>query len=165
MLDLLAAAEADLPRLLAEGTWHSLAIAYHPPIVDRLWCAWRDCRIYLHRIHPCTADEALFHRHPWPSAMRVHRGTYEMGVGHGAIAARLIASGPMVYEMTDPDAWHYVRPLGGVALTTMITGQPWSRTSDGPSLQPLAPAVIDEMLQLYREIYPASTRAGRSAPA
>jgi hypothetical protein len=159
MLDLLAAAEADLPRVLA-GPWHSLAIDYHPPRVDRLWCAWRDCRLYLHRIHPCTAAEALFHPHPWPSAMRVHRGTYEMGIGYGKttppIAARVIASGPMAYEMTDPDAWHYVRPLGDVAITVMISGAPWSRATPivAQPLRPLAPEVIEELLGIYRAIYP-----------
>jgi hypothetical protein len=169
MLDILNAAEADLPRLLASpSAWQSLKIDYHPPFVDRLWCAWGAYRLYLHRIHPCTPAEALFHPHPWPSAMRVHSGTYELGLGYGAgetpppIAARMIAGGPLAYEMTDPDAWHYVRPIGGVAITVMVSGTPWARStpanarSDRP-LSPLGPDVIEELLRVYRTVYGAVT--------
>src|SRR5205823_428108 len=93
MLDILHAAEKELPRLLAsDDGWQSLRVDYHPPFVDRVFRDWSPpgaaegarYRISLHRIHPCAPAEALFHPHPWPSAMRIHSGTYEMGVGHGA---------------------------------------------------------------------------------
>src|SRR5258708_7914389 len=72
MLEVLRRAEADLPRLLQEESrWTSLFIDYHPPTVERLWCAWGDYRLSLHRIHPCEAGAALFHTHLWPSAMRI----------------------------------------------------------------------------------------------
>jgi hypothetical protein len=57
MLEILAAVEADLPRLLLdESVWSGLYIDYHPPTVGRLWMPWRDCRVYLHRIYPCAKD-------------------------------------------------------------------------------------------------------------
>ena len=72
VLDTLAAVERGLPALLRdEGAWKSLLVDYHPPTVERLWRPWGAGRVYLHRIHPCARAEALFHPHPWPSAMRV----------------------------------------------------------------------------------------------
>ena len=84
MLDVLAAVEQALPQLLQdENAWHSLYIDYQLPTVERLWRPWHEYRISLHRIHPCAPGEALFHPHPWPSAMHVLAGAYEMAVGYG----------------------------------------------------------------------------------
>jgi hypothetical protein len=168
MLNLLHEAEKELPALLVDDGWQSLKVDYHPPFVDRLWRDWRGCRLTLHRIHPCAPGDALFHPHPWPSAMRIHQGTYEMGVGWGRgqetppLAARIVASvtanGSMEYEMTDPDAWHYVRPIGGPAMTVMLSGPPWPRWSPRPEsnrpLGPLAPEERAELLEYFRQLYP-----------
>jgi hypothetical protein len=163
MLDVLARAEAELPALLVNARWNSLDINYHPPFVERLWLPWQGYRISLHRIHPCAPSDALFHPHPWPSAMRILDGDYEMAVGYGAgsnappVAARLIASGDFRYEMTDPDAWHYVRPIGRPAMTVMVTGAPWQRSSPGSSepLQTLDDKRHAEILAWFRARYPA----------
>jgi hypothetical protein len=165
MLNTLAAVEEDLPRLLLdEAAWTGLFIDYHPPTVERLWLPWRDCRVYLHRIHPCAPGEALFHPHPWPSAMRILAGEYEMAVGYGQgeapppVAALIIATGDFRYEMTDPDAWHYVRPLGRPTLSLMVTGKPWDRPAPR-SRRPLVPLTDqqrDELFRLFRQCYPLS---------
>ncbi len=85
MLDVLFHVEKALPQLLQdESAWNSVLVDYHPPTVERLWTAWQGYRVYLHRIHPCEHEQALFHPHPWPSAMRVLDGEYEMAVGFGA---------------------------------------------------------------------------------
>jgi hypothetical protein len=169
MLDILAAVERDLPRLLLdEAAWSGLLIDYHPPTVERLWLPWRECRVYLHRIFPCAAGEALFHPHPWPSAMRILAGEYEMAVGHGTgeapppVAALMIAAGDFRYEMTDPDAWHYVRPLGRPSLSLMVTGRPWDRPAPRSSkpLVPLTDAQRAELFALFRQHYPL--RAGEA---
>jgi hypothetical protein len=164
MLEVLRRVEAELPRLLRqENPWNSLLIDYHPPTVERLWCPWSDYRISLHRIHPCDAGAALFHTHPWPSAMRILSGEYEMAVGHGRgstpppFACRIIASGDFRYEMTDPDAWHYVRPLGGPAMTLMVTGKPWDRAAP-KSEKPLHGLTAEQqadILRFFRSRYPA----------
>ena len=83
MLATLHEAEDALPDLLREGVdaWRSLDIDYEPPHVERLWRPWGPVvstgamtipsrfRLSLHRIHPC--ETALFHPHPWPSAVRI----------------------------------------------------------------------------------------------
>jgi hypothetical protein len=86
-----------------------------------------------------------------------------MAVGYGAgetappIAALMIASGDFRYEMTDPDAWHYVRPLNEPTMSLMVTGQPWDRPSpksDKPLL-PLSAGQRSAVFQFFRERYPA----------
>jgi hypothetical protein len=171
MLDILHAAEKDLPRLLASAEgWRSYKLDDHLPFVDRMLREYRDGKLYLHRIHACAAGVALYHPHPWPSAMRILEGTYEMVLGHGAgdrapppVAARLIASGAFEYEMTDPNAWHSVRPIGAPAMTVMVTGPRWDRPpsqSDRlPTLRedkppsPLSAAELVAMLEYYRRRY------------
>ena len=163
MLEVLYAVERDVPRmLLDEAAWKSVYIDYHPPTVERLWQRWGDYRVYLHRIHPCGPGEALFHPHPWPSAMRILSGEYEMAVGHGKgeavppVAALMIAAGDFRYEMTDPDAWHYVRPIRGPSLSLMVTGRPWDRPAPRSSkpLVPLTEAQRAELFVLFRQHYP-----------
>jgi hypothetical protein len=163
MLEVLAAAEKELPRLLLdELAWTGLFIDDHPPTVERLWAPWGDGRVFLHRIFPCAPGEALFHPHPWPSAMLVLAGEYEMAVGYGKgdesppVAALMIAKGDFRYEMTDPDAWHYVRPLAGPTLSVMVTGKPWGRTAPRRTtpLVALTEEQRAELFALFRGRYP-----------
>lgn len=166
MLQKLEAAESLLPRLLlTPERWKGLDVTYHPPRVERLWTQEDGIRISLHRIHPCAAEEALFHPHPWPSAMRVITGHYEMAIGYGAgekappIATTLkVADGGMVYEMADPDSWHYVRPIGGVAMTVMVTGTPWNRPVPKSSepLNPVSDVAREEIFAFFRKHYPGT---------
>ena len=93
--------------------------------------------------------------------MRILTGEYEMAVGYGKgespppIAALMIAGGDFRYEMTDPDAWHYVRPLGVPTMSLMITGKPWARPAPTASkqLRPLSPEQCAEILAFFRERY------------
>ena len=167
MLDVLAQLEQALPAMLRdESIWHSLYVDYHPPTVERLWTPWREYRAFLHRIHPCARQQALFHPHPWPSAMRVLEGEYEMAVGFGPgmeeppIAALMVSRGDFRYEMTHPDSWHYVRPLGAPTLSVMVTGKPWDRASHKSSkpLQPLRAEQVAELLRFFRARYPSASK-------
>jgi hypothetical protein len=164
VLDVLVRLEIVLPDLLAdEASWKSLDINYHPPRVERLWRSWGEFRVSLHRIHPCSIEDALFHPHPWPSAMRVLDGTYEMAIGYGSgstpppIAARIVSTGDLRYEMMDVDAWHYVRPIGRPAMTIMVTGTPWQRDAAGAEptvpLSPLSDDSRADLLAWFRAFY------------
>jgi hypothetical protein len=162
VLSVLYEVESQLPALLqAKGDWNSVDINYHPPFVDRLWRQWKQYRIYLHRIYPCEPEQALFHPHPWPSAMHILKGNYEMAIGYGKgettppIAARIVTSSPFRYEMIDPDAWHYVRPIGVPAWTVMVTGTPWNREAprSEKKLELLNGYKIDEMLAKFVDFY------------
>ena len=131
MLDLLTQAKAALPVLLRQpvGDWNSLDVDYEPPRVERLWWPFGgQYRLMLHRIHPCT--EALWHPHPWPSAVEVVEEAYEMGVSyHGPeepLVTMVLKAGSS-YEMLNPKAWHYVRPLEKPSLSIMVIGQPYEK--------------------------------------
>ncbi len=162
MLDILDQVEKELPRLLAEkDQWQSLNINYHPPFVERVYRSWEGYRIYLHKIHPCGPGEALFHPHPWPSAMHILSGKYEMAVGYGSSdtpppeAVKLIASGDLKYEMTDINSWHYVRPIDEMAMTLMVTGKPWRRKAPGKNqdLVPLLSEAKEEIIAFFRDYF------------
>lgn len=162
MLTKLSEVEKVLPELLKhEAQWNDLFINYHPPFVERLWLQLGDYRISLHRIHPCTKDEALFHPHPWPSAMRIVHGSYEMAVGYGSgndsppVAILIIATQGFSYEMTHPDTWHYVRPVDEPVYTPMVTGKPWKRESSqaDKTLQSLSERQRRELFNFFRGVY------------
>lgn len=157
-----------LPELLAETSrWKSLYVDYHPPFVQRLWApvevAGKPYRVYLHRILPCALQDALFHAHPWPSAMRILSGRYTMIVGHGTgneappVAMTLSLPAGASYEMVDQDAWHAVCPEGEPAYSLMVTGEPWARESPKSPypLQPLSRELQSEIFAFFRTAYPA----------
>lgn len=165
---LLQEAEADLPRLLQdEEGWHTLDVNYEPPHVERLWRPYGDeCRLYLHRIHPC--EVALLHPHPWPSAVRVVSGRYEMGVGWSPsdippkLAAKIVLRPNSSYVMDDPNGWHYVKPLGEPSLSVMVTGKPWTRWSPKSDfkLGPLTADVKRKLLDRFTRAYDGGTFGG-----
>lgn len=161
MLKVLEKAERDLPELLQDrNSWKGLYVDYEKPFVERLWRQWGDYRINLHSIHPCNLGEALFHPHPWPQVIRVISGRYEMGLGYGAgmekppVLCKLsfdavARSGDFIYEMTDPNGWHYVRPITQVS-SIMITGKPWNRSSPR-SEKPLRELTQEEREKMFTD--------------
>lgn len=164
MLEVLSRVEAALPSLLPKrDQWNSVFVDYHPPFVKRLWTPFEggDYRIYLHCILPCERGTALFHPHPWPSAMVVLQGTYEMAIGHGKgdtpppVAATLMLGPNSRYEMTDPDSWHYVRPIGEQVLSLMVTGKPWGRAApmSATPLHPLSDSSRRSLFASFDNIY------------
>lgn len=185
MLDVLHRVEDDLPDLLREGVdaWQSLDINYEPPRVQRLWRSYscegvgpariatgESVRIYLHRIFPCA--QALYHPHPWPSAIRIITGRYEMGLGFSETyqlpnimradreVARVILGPGNQYEMVNPAGWHYVKALGEPSLSVMVTLRPWEPPlfdhnlfGKAADLQPLTPEVKAELHAKFAEEY------------
>lgn len=166
MLTILHDIERELPHLLlsSEG-WRSLDVNYHPPRVERVYRDHAGHRISLHVIHPCGPEDALFHPHPWPSAMRVLSGDYEMSIGASdgdqppAQVLTLRVGGRFEYEMTHPDGWHSVRTIGAPAVTLMVSGPPWKRWSPGSEarLEPLSTQRVNEILGIFRGHYPSAT--------
>lgn len=144
--------------------WQTKLVNYFPPTVERCWIQLGNYRLLLHFIHECKAEEALFHTHRWPSAMHILHGKYEMGLGFGTgevpppkMATILFENGGY-YDMTHIDGWHYVRPIGGVCATTMLTGPLWDReetAKEFPALGPLTEqrkmVLLNWFLAYYRE--------------
>jgi hypothetical protein len=146
MLEVLHSVEKELPSLLSRDDWIGFRLDHEPPFIDRLLRPYRDGKLLLHRIHP--SETALYHRHPWPSAMRLVEGSYELTLG----PITKIVHAPFEYEMTDPLAGHAVRPIE-TALTVMVTGPRWSRPPRSEEAAPLPEGEIAAMLQAFRRYY------------
>lgn len=134
MLNILFEIESKIKELIQSSELKSMYIDYHPPVVERIWFSYGSYRVYLHKIHPCQeSNVALFHPHPWKSAIRILQGKYEMGVGHSennnipAIDCKLILPQGTCYEMTDDNGWHYVNPISEPVISLMVTGELSSR--------------------------------------
>ena len=165
MLNTLIEIEKILPQMLRDGLeWNSLYVDYHKPFVERLWRQVGDARICLHRIYACERHEALFHPHPWPSAMKIIEGQYEMGCGSGdphgdepAITSTFILPTGSYYDMISDSDWHYVRPLTPVSYSIMLMGAPFPVKAETEKkkhpLMPLDNKVADEILEHFRRFY------------
>jgi hypothetical protein len=166
----------NLPQLLRPENrhlWRSVHVTYHPPRVERLWMQVDERhRLFLHRIHPCEEKEALFHPHPWPSAVRIVSGRYEMrlsseffpededetrtGPAWTSEHAKMILGPGSVYEMTDRQGWHSVRPLDGPSDSIMLVGPLYEPTVEMPSPPtekqgPLAPKRVEELMSTWHD--------------
>lgn len=117
---------SGLPSLLDGDTssWQTLDVDYESPRVERIWFPHKDYRVNLHRIHPC--ESALYHPHPWPSAIYLLSGSYisVMGTDNIRVSTQRLVEGS-AYVMNDPEGWHIVRPEEHPALTVMLTWQPY----------------------------------------
>lgn len=139
--------------------WNSLYIDYEKPYVERLWRQWGKIRVYLHIIHPCMANEVFFHNHAAKSAMKIVKGKYLMESGYiddkkikRVITTSLYTTGSE-YEMTLRSAMHSVQPIGGTAMTIMISAPKWpNHTAPKPTkeLYPLNDIRVKEILELFK---------------
>lgn len=164
MLPVLDQVELELPALLVvPGDWHSLLVDDEHPNVERVWMQYGQGRVYLHVIHPCEREQSLYHPHPWSSAVRILDGWYETAYGHGPpdgepppkSKLKVLGMGDR-YEMVNPEAWHYVRPIGGTALSVMVTGKPWKSSAHrkGRQLSALSNERKSEIIALCKKFYP-----------
>ena len=153
-------AMALLPSFLDNPDgWKSLLVDYSTPIVERLWRPFNTYRLCLHRI---TSDDStlpsLYHKHPWPSAMCILKGAYEMNVGYGTtdrpppLAATIRLPAGSTYEMMDPNAWHSVTPLSTPVLSVMLTGKPWDSTPSTLQLRPLDEENVNDLLRSFKAL-------------
>jgi hypothetical protein len=147
--------EDYLPR--GPDAFQSLCIDYHPPTVWRLWIQHNEFfRIMLHRIEPC--DQALNHPHPWPSAVEVLDGEYEMGISQSKDDLAIMrVGGGSKYVMTNPDGWHWVRPIKQSSHSIMITGKPFppdvQQKAEVTPKKPLNPMEPYYKFLLWQEFY------------
>jgi hypothetical protein len=158
MLAVLQRLERELPHLLEDrASWQTVRVDYREPVVERLWQRLGEYRLHLNRILPCDGEEVHFHPHPWPAAVHIVSGGYDMGLGVGEVGkappvvSRMIVVEGFRYEMTDPNAWHYVRPIGGESVSIMVTGTPWRKAQHEHSKQLALPAEprVEEILHFF----------------
>ncbi len=140
--------------------WKTKLIDYEPPIVERVYTQLGDYRLSLHFIHPC--EEALVHPHVWESGMHILEGTYEMGLfypdeeGWLQCVSKIITERDFYYEMLNRKAQHYVRPIGSICKSVMLTGKPIWKENDmvvNKPLEDLTEERKQEILTYYKEYY------------
>ncbi len=165
MLETLRAISDQLPTLLRRREiWRSLHVLYEPPRVERLWCQLGDLRVFLHKIWP-TEAEVLYHPHPWPSAVRVVSGRYLhlVGTAERILATQVLTAGSE-YELTDPAAWHSVRPLDEPSDSIMVVGKLYDPPPAMPKppterQPPLEDQRVEELLDAWRALLSGVSRA------
>jgi hypothetical protein len=172
MIDILLNIEKNLTSLLWGADLHSMYIDYHEPFVKRIWFQHGEYRVFLHRIEAFEGSvDALYHPHQWKSAVRIIKGEYEMGVGHSDTTdipktdCKLRLRSGSLYEMTEPDGWHYVKPMGLTVYSLMVTGGKTNRpmpVEPSKEFRRLTEAecldIILEVNSYYSLLIPASIR-------
>lgn len=136
--------------------WKTLYVDYAPPTVERAWIPYKtDYRLCIHRIHPCDPALALYHPHPWPSAVFMCDGEYEMITGYGdpkgpppPVSHRFIVKPGTRYEMVDPNAWHAVIPTKKPSISLMLMG-PLYKTEEKREKKQLRELTKQEFLFLH----------------
>lgn len=142
---------------------NTMHIDYHEPFVNRIWFQYDEKhRVYLHKIFPSQSSEAaLFHPHPWKSAIRIIWGSYEMGVGHSEtnevpkIDCKLHLPQYTTYEMVEENGWHYVNPRIP-SYSLMVTGELNSRQmpiEPRKEFRKLTEEEITDILDVCMEFY------------
>jgi hypothetical protein len=158
--------EKELTHILRDENivWHSLDISYLPPRVKRVWTQYNDnIRLFLHKISPATSKEAFYHPHPWLSAMKIVKGSYQMGLGcddgteSPEILSTQIFNEGSYYDMTNPKSWHYVA-ASDIVYTIMITGPLFNPPVKMPKVpketqSPLSKSEETEILDFFRSHY------------
>ena len=160
MLSILDDVLVDLPKLLInKNEWSSLNINDEIPHTQRICRQLGDVRVSLHRIFP-SLGKPFFHPHPWPCAMIILKGAYEMGLGYGntkpPVSSTCILTEGSRYEMVNKNSWHYVRPLKEPVYSVMISGKPWKRAilqNQRALLSPLSKEVFDDLYKTFATLF------------
>ena len=154
-----------LPSYLSKKGWESLLITKHPPVIHRLSLQTNEDRaLYLHKLHYCgDKTHAYMHSHPWPCAVHVVQGGYEMGVGFSkdladspdALYTTRVYAGHS-YEMNSADVWHYTKPIGDT-YSIMLVGRRW-RKRRAQNTEPLNWLQRDQLRTFFEEWAPQITK-------
>ena len=140
-IEILKSLEPEIKNLISDPSiWKTLDVDYFPPRVERLYTDYKGYRIFLHTIHT-TDKPCLFHKHRWPAAFKQVSGSYEMGITYSEneisseeahslpIIARFIINEGSYYEMTQTDCLHFVKPIGNISRSIMITKDMYPESS------------------------------------
>ncbi len=165
MLDVLYAAEAAMPSLLAdESAWTGLYADSERPALTRLWRQWGEYRVCQHKFEPCDPDAAFLHPHPWRFAARTF-GRYGMRVGAGndprvvpPVVLDMIMEPGSCYAMEHATGFHGIFPVDpGPLYSLMVAGPiewPENRVRGNAPTRNLFPEERNDLFAFFRGRYP-----------
>jgi len=151
MLKKLDGVHRNLKSMFNDCRWNGIDVDFTPPKMMRLWTSYNGMKACLHKIYPILADGAekpFLHPHPWPCAIKILKGAYEMEVGHSAtlssppISMKFVMPAGSSYEMLHKDIWHSVSPIDGPIYSIMLIGKKWNR--EMPKKHILPPRMLNE---------------------
>ena len=173
MIEILKQIErVDILGILSNlDNFKSVDVDYHPPRVERIWTQIREHRLSFHYLHPCAEGEALYHPHPWKSAIHQLDGEYETGITYSENldfhldnntgkhnqslkqieGIKIIVKGGMYCEMLNKNAFHYVRPIT-LCRSVMLMGEQFE-TIKNPATKNLEPLTGQRMNEIRLWFY------------
>ncbi|MEL6109448.1 MAG: hypothetical protein AAFU85_25855 [Planctomycetota bacterium] len=124
----------------------------------------------MHRFEACDVADAFPHPHPWPSAVLILSGEYEMRVSQSADlesgdhlpTIRLTLGAGSTYHMDEPTTWHQVIPRSR-CYSLMVNGQRWERphrrapSTSGKGLQPMSEEELSSHLATLGRLLDSSS--------
>ena len=108
-----------MSEIIKTSEWSSLLIDHKKPVIHRLFTEVRPGRtLYLHRLFHTGNENAFMHSHSWNLACALLSGQYEHGIGFASerdatpkISFRTITKAGDIYEVCDPNLFHYTKPI------------------------------------------------------
>lgn len=160
MLSIEEAVDVAAKACIEPSLWRSIVINRRKPHTYRAFLQLGDSRICLHRFEACEPADSFAHPHPWPSAMLILSGEYEMVVGHTPDLSstepteviRLALSAGSIYHMRERQTWHQVIPRS-TCYSLMVNGPRWdiahqrAPSTTGKQLEPMDPKQLSEHLE------------------
>lgn len=159
MLNSLYEIEKNLATHLEDkNSWKSLYIDYDKPYIKTLYKTIGEHTVYLTEICFCHPGEIIPKSSPWPFAMKIISGSYEMTFGFSKVdtishTTKLILSRDSYYEGTDIQAKHGLRALEKNSFALVVTGKPWSNKKYNYPLRHLANNESNEIFNAFNKAY------------
>ena len=128
--------QQELIKLLnSDAPFQSLFVDYEHPYVERLYLPGDKYRLSLHKIlpHDWTIQDSLYHRHDYPTGIKIFDGMYKMESGYSPNelepenACTSYYNSWSMYIMTDPNQWHRIKHIDWPSYSMMITGPKFRR--------------------------------------
>lgn len=155
--------EEILPELLTEkDAWKSINVNHQAPSVKRIWRNWQGYRINLHKLTKVDGKEEYFHSHPWPIAIRLLTGSYQMC--YEFVQDEQVMTGVEIitpetpYCMENPNDKHSIKLLDNTIYSLMINGKAWASNNElaeqeiiAHNLETLSSKDIEEIFSVAKE--------------
>ena len=117
------------------NVWNGYFLDYCKPHMVRLFRQIdSENYLYLHKLMLCEERDVYPHLHKWPCAVAILDGIYEMSMGYvddegnNKMLSKHIVNTSDIYEITNPDALHGIRPVNTSSISAMLRGPEFDKS-------------------------------------